>query len=128
MINRLNLGRCFLLPGILLGAFTVASAQNEANLKNTTKEVRPGLYECVIYLQIGKDEAKKIDDVTYTLPYGYRNRKQKGKRVRTGINGYFSSPPIVTAEEIVINVKIDYKGTKDVFLSYKINPVQALLR
>lgn len=123
MISRpTHFGRCFLLFGILLGAFAVANAQNEVRMKNTIREIRAGLYECVIYFEMDKDESKTIDDVTYTLPVGYRNRKQKAKRVRPGINGYFSSRPIVTAEEIIVNVKIDYDDAKDVFLSYKINP------
>ena len=122
--------RCFLLLGILLVSLIGAYGQtNEVKIKNTTKEIQPGLYECIVYLEISDDVAARIDDVTYSLPAGYPKRKQTVKISRQeGVNGYFRSDPIVTAEEIVINIKIDYDDAEDVYLSYKINPFNTVLK
>ena len=125
-----NIARCFLLLGMLLVSFTGAYGQtDEVKIKNTTKEIQPGLYECRVYLEISDDLAAKIDDVTYKLTVGYPDRKQIVKKSRQdGLEGFFISDRIVTAEEIVINIKIDYKGADDVYLSYKINPFNTVLK
>ena len=121
--------RCLLLAGILLVSFTAAFGQSdELKIKNTAREIRPGLYECIVYFEISKDLSQKIDDVTYTFPFGYANRKHKGKRIRSEISGFFSSRPIITAEELVVNIKIDYKGSDDVYMSYKIKPFTEMLK
>ena len=128
-IKPLNTARCFLLVGILLVSLTGAYGQTaEVKIKNTTKEIQPGLYECRVYLEISDELAAKIDDVTYSLPAGYPQRKQTVKKSRQGVKEYFSSDPIVTAEEIIINIKIDYDDADDVYLSYKITPFNTVLK
>jgi len=92
----------------------------QAKIRNTAREIRRGVYECVIYLDIDERVANTIDDVTYTWPPGYPIRKQRGRKKRTGVKGFFSSSPFITGEEAVINVLIDYKGPKDAYLSYKL--------
>ena len=130
MTNRsFNTARCFLLLGILLVTFASAYGQSDdVKIKNTTREIRPGVYECIVYLEMSAAESERIDDVTYSLPYGFQQRKYRGKKVREGVDGYFSSDPIVTAEEIVINVKITYRGGNDVYRSYRINPFNTRLK
>jgi hypothetical protein len=121
----------FSIASILLvstGAYGQSEKQAEVKIKNTSREIQPGLYECIIYLEMSKDVLKRIDDVTYTLPSGYPNRKQKGKKIRSGVNGFFSSSRITTAETVFVNVKIDYKGPYDLYLSYKLNPLNATLK
>lgn len=128
-IKPSNIARCFLLLGILVMSFAPAYGQSdEIKIKNTTREIRPGVYECIVYLEISAEMSARIDEVTYSLPYGFQQRKYKGKRVREGVKGYFSSEPIVTAEEIIINVKIEYEDAGDVYRSYKINPFNSVLR
>ncbi|SRR6266498_1320550 len=117
------------LPAIILLLLTFGPVEGQdAKISNTAREIRPGLYECIVYLDISKGLSKTIDDVTYTLPPGYPNRKQRGKKKRPGISGFFSSSPIITTEEAVINVLIDYKGPKDVYLSYKLKIFKASLK
>ena len=129
IIKPSNTARCFLLLGVLLITFTAAYGHSdEVKIKNTTREIRPGVYECIVYLEVSADVSERIDEVTYLLPYGFEQRKYKGKKVRQGVDGYFSSDPIVTTEEIVINVKIEYKGADDVYRSYKINPYNTVLK
>lgn len=128
-IKPSNTAQCLLLLAILLASLTGAYGQSgELTIKNTTKEIQPGLYECIVYLEISDELAAKIDDVTYSLPAGYPHRKQTVKKSRQGFKGYFSSDPIVTAEEIVINIKIDYDDAEDVYLSYKVNPFNTVLK
>ena len=128
-IKPSNTARCFLLLSIVLVAFAAAYGQSdEVTIKNTTREIRPGLYECVVYLEMSAGHSARIDDVTYSLPYGFEQRKYRGKKTRQGIEGYFSSEPIVIAEEITVNIKIDYKGADDVYVSYKIKPVNTVLK
>ena len=112
----------------LLLTFGAVKGQENIQMKNTALEISPGLYQCTIYLAIDKNVLKTIDDVTYTLPPGYPKRKQKAQRTRAGVAGYFSSEPIITTEEAVVNVKIDYKGPNDVFLSYKLKLFKASLK
>jgi hypothetical protein len=128
-----SIARWFLTASILLlplaGAYGQSGGkQGEVKIKNTAKQIKPGLYECIIYLDMSSDLLRTIDDVTYTLPSGYPNRKQKGKKFRPGVSGFFSSSPIITAEEAVVNVKIDYKGPNDVYLSYKLKLFKAALK
>lgn len=128
-IKSSNTARCFLLLGILLITFTAAYSQgDDVKIKNTTREIRPGVYECIVYLKMSADMSERIDDVTYSLPYGFQQRQHRGKKVRQGVDGYFSSDPIVTTEEIIINVKITYKGASDVYRSYKLNPFNTALK
>jgi hypothetical protein len=127
--SRPYIARCILLAGITLAAFTSAYGQSdEVKIKNTSREIRPGLYECIIYLEMSEGMSKKIDDVTYTFPFGFAQRRQRAKKIRPQIAGFFSSKPFVTAEEIVVNILIDYKGVNDVYLSYKLNPSTAVLK
>lgn len=113
----------FLLAGLLV-VFTMASygqdrtRNEEAVIKNTVKQIRPGLFECIIYLEGSKELLSNIDDVRYTLPSGYTNRKQIKKNRDSRYP--FSSDPITTAEEVVVNIKIDYKGPNNAYLSYKL--------
>jgi hypothetical protein len=116
--------RCiFFLAGILLVITTVTYGQGtagseEVTIKNTARQIKPGIYECVIYIEGSEGLLNTIDDVRYTLPSGYPKRKQTRK---IGDRRYpFSSAPIVTAEEVVVNIKIDYKGRKNAYLSYKL--------
>ena len=128
-IKPSNTARCFLLLGILLMTVAPAYGQSdEIKIKNTTREIRPGVYECIVYLEISAEISARIDEVTYSLPPGFQQRQYKGKRVREGVRGYFSSDPIVTAEEIIINVKIEYEDAGDVYRSYKINPFNTVLK
>jgi|GEM_PF-5427708 len=94
--------------------------QGDLKIKNTAKQIKPGVYECVIYLDITYDVSKTIDDVTYTMPPGYSNRKQRGQKTRPGIRGYFSSDPFITTEEAVIDILIDFKGPHDQYITYKL--------
>ena len=121
------IARFFLLLSMTLVGFTVAVGQgDEFKIKNTSKQIQSGLYECIVYLEISDELSGKIDDVTYTLPYGYPDRKHTVKRKKSTFNGAFSSKPIVTAEEIIINIKIEFTdGRDDVYLSYKLNPFTA---
>ena len=123
-IRLLNIALCLSLASMTLIAFIPVYGQSdEIKIKNTVRQIRPGLYECIVYLEISNDVSETIDDVTYTLPYGYANRKHNGRRTRPAISGFFSSSPIVTAEEIVVNIKIEYKDDRDnVYLSYALNP------
>ena len=118
------ISRFVLLLSITLVGFTVAVGQgDDFKIKNTSKQIQSGLYECIVYLDITDELSGKIDDVTYTLPYGYPDRKHTVKRKKSTVNGSFSSKPIVTAEEIVINIKIEFTDDRDdVYLSYKLNP------
>ena len=115
---------CLLLASITLVACISAYGQHdEIRIKNTVTQIRPGVYECIVYFEISGDLSQKIEEVTYTLPYGYPNRKHSGKRRAPAIDGFFSSKPIVTAEEIVINIKIEYTDDRDDgYLSYRLNP------
>ena len=123
------LSRWFFTSTILFLSFAGAYGQSgKVEMKNTTRQIKPGLYECVIYLDMSKDLLRTIDDVTYTLPSGYPNRKQRGKKIRLGVKGFFSSSPIITAEETIVNVKIDYKGSDDIFLSYKLKIFTSTLK
>jgi hypothetical protein len=122
----LYIARCLLLASITLVGFTAAYGQSEdVKIKNTVREVQPGLYECIIYFEISGNLSEKIDEVTYTLPYGYPERKQGGRRRRPDFNGFFSSKPIRTAEEIIVNVKIEYTDDSEVYRSYTLNPFTA---
>lgn len=124
-----NTARYVLLLSILLMTFAGAYGQNDqVKIKNTIREIRPGLYECTVYLEMSAAHSERIDDVTYSLPYGFEQRKNRGKKIRQGIDGYFSSAPIFIAEEITVNIKIDYKGADDVYLSYKIIPSKTVLK
>lgn len=120
----LHIARSLLLASITLVASIAAYGQrDELKIKNTVTQIQPGVYECIVYFEISWDLSQRIDEVTYTLPYGYPNRKHSGKRRTPAINGFFSSKPIVTAEEIVINIKIEYTDDRDdVYFSYKLNP------
>ena len=109
-----------LLSSILLLLCAAETYGQQAKIRNTAREIRPGVYECVIYLDINNEIAKTIDDVSYTWPPGYPIRKERGKKIRPGIKGFFSSNPFITGEEAIINVLIDYKGPKDAYLSYKL--------
>lgn len=91
--------------------------QTGVTIRNTSREVKPGLYECVIYLEPGPEGWRIVDDVTYTLPTGFPNRKQKKKKPP------FRSDPfnVSASEDVVVNVKIDYHGTRDEYLTYKVS-------
>jgi len=114
-----------LLSSILLLLCVAEAHGQQAKIRNTAKEIRPGVYECIIYLDIDKELTQTIDDVTYTWPPGYPMRKQRGKKIRPGVKGFFSSSPFITGEEAIINVLIDYKGPKDAYLSYKLRLFRA---
>ena len=89
-MNRvLNLIPRKVLLATMFMVFSLAEAQGqgEVKIKNTAKQIKPGIYECIIYLDMSKDLLKTIDDVTYTLPPGFPNRKQRGKKIRPGVNG-----------------------------------------
>ena len=87
-------------------------------LRNECRPVGHGLYQCVVYLEAAGDVLDNIDDVRYTLPYGYENRKHTAGRGRD--NRPFSSSPFNTTEEVTVNVKVDFKGRPDVYLSYRV--------
>lgn len=87
-------------------------------LKNDCRPVGHGLYQCVVYLEAAGDVLNDIDDVRYTLPYGYEDRRQTAGRGKG--NRPFSSNPFNTTEEVTVNVKIDFKGRPDVYLSYRV--------
>lgn len=115
--------RIFLLASILLVFITAIyglekTSTKEVVIKNTVKQIKPGLYECVIYIEASRELLDNIDGVQYTLPSGYSNSKQTSK-IRDG-RYPFSSGPIITAEEVVVNIKIDYKGPNNAYLSYKL--------
>lgn len=115
--------RIFLLASILLVFITAIyglekTSTGEVVIKNTVKQIKPGLYECVIYIEASRELLDNIDGVQYTLPSGYSNSKQTSK-IRDG-RYPFSSGPIITAEEVVVNIKIDYKGPNNAYLSYKL--------
>lgn len=120
--KRSYLSRLLFLTGSMFLLLTCIPAygQGEVQIRNTAKEIKPGVYECIVYLDMSGDLVRTIDDVTYTLPPGYPRRKQKGRKNRTGVRGFFSSSPFITTEEAVVNVKIDYKGRKDLYRSYKL--------
>jgi len=109
-------------------SFAEAYGQTDVKIKNTAKQIKPGIYECIIYLDISKDLLKTIDGVTYTLPPGYANRKQRARQTRPGVKGYFSSNPFITTEEATVNVLITYKGPKDAYLNYKLRLFQAAIK
>ncbi len=115
--------RAFLAAGLLLLLAAVpygpagAAQDIGVTLNNECKQVRPSLYQCVIYLEAARDVLDNIDDVRYTLPYGYESRKQT---VGRGRGRPFSSEPFNTAEEVTVNVKIDFKGNNDAYLSYRV--------
>lgn len=115
--------RIFLLASILLVFITAIyglekTSTEEVVIKNTVKQIKPGLYECVIYIEASRELLDNIDGVQYTLPSGYSNSKQTSK-IRDG-RYPFSSGPIITTEEVVVNIKIDYKGPNNAYLSYKL--------
>ena len=107
---------------VVFGLLCIIEGYGQADVKirNTAKQVKPGVYECIVYLDISYEVSKTIDDVTYTLPPGYSNRKQRGQKTRPGIRGYFSSNPFITTEEAVVNVLIDFKGPGDQYVPYKL--------
>ena len=93
--------------------------QEPVAVKNTCQQSKSGIYQCVLYIEASKEVLATIDDVRYTLPSGYPNRKQTVSRgPRAG--KYFSSKPFTTAEEVIVNVKIDYKNRPDAYLSYRV--------
>lgn len=111
----------FLLIGMLFVLSHASYGQKEVVIKNTVREVRPGLYECVIYIEASREVLDKIDDVRYTLPSGYPNRKQT-RGPGNNRNYPFSSNPIITAEDVIVNIKIDFKGPGNYsYLSYRLN-------
>ena len=117
--------RAMQLVGLLLllaaaGAYGRDQSAREVGitLKNECRPVGHGLYQCVVYLEAGGDVLDNIDDVRYTLPYGYENHKHtagRGRRDRP-----FSSNPFNTTEEVTVNVKIDFKRQPDVYLSHRV--------
>ena len=130
-MNRvLNLIPRRVLLATMFMVFSLAEAhgQGEVKIKNTARQIKPGIYECIIYLVISKDLLKTIDDVTYTLPPGFPNRKQKAKKIRPGVKGYFSSNPFITTEEATVDVLIDYKGPNDAYLNYKLRLFQTAIK
>jgi hypothetical protein len=85
-------------------------------IRNTARQIKPGLYECVIYVEASPEMSGIIDDVTYTLPPGFPVRKQKKHHYP-----YRSDPFNASAsEEVIVNVKIDYKGRDNAYFSYKL--------
>lgn len=121
--------RVFLIGSLLLLLkCSAAYGQGDVPIKNTAKEIRPGLYECRIYLALSKGLLETIADVTYTLPPGYPNRTQKGQKITPGLSGGFSSNPITTAEEAVVNVKITYKNSTSLYRSYKLKLFNARVK
>lgn len=102
-----------LVTGVfLLFAFAEAQAQSDVDIKNTARQVKPGVYECIVYLDIDKNTANGIYGVTYTLPPGYPNRKLLARKTRAGIRGYFSSNPFTSTEEAIVSVQIERRGAK----------------
>jgi hypothetical protein len=110
-MRYLKFSRRILIAGMfLLFAFAEAEGQGDLNIKNTARQVKPGVYECIVYLEISKDAANAIYSVTYTLPPGYPNRRLLARKKRAGIRGYFSSNPFTTTEEAIISVQIERRG------------------
>jgi hypothetical protein len=101
---------------LLLLAFSDAAYGQEVSVRNTAKQIRPGLYECVLYVEASPKVYGSIGGVTYTLPPGFVNRKQRKETYP-----YRSDPFHVSAsEEVVVNVRIEYKGGQDAYFNYKL--------
>ncbi len=120
--------RVLLASMFIVFSLAEAHGQGEVKIKNTAKQIKPGIYECIIYLDISKGLVKTIDDVHYTLPPGYPDRKKRARKNRPGVNGYFSSDPFITTEEATVDVLIDYKGPKDAYLNYKLKLFQPAIK
>ena len=121
-MNARSPARHRMLLAIIFGLLCLVEAHGQTDVKinNTARQIKPGLYECIIYLDISEAVSRTIDDVTYTLPPGYPDRKQRGKKARPGIRGYFSSNPFITTEEAEVNILIDFKGPNDRHIAYKL--------
>jgi hypothetical protein len=111
----------FLLMTTAMGAYGQRQATDgQVTVKNTCKQVKNGIYECFIYIEASEDVLNTIDDVRYTLPSGYTDRKHMVHRRGKDSRYAFSSEPFTTAEEIIVNVKIDYHGRPNAYLSYQV--------
>jgi hypothetical protein len=121
MTNLRKLGRRILVAGMfVLFASVEVQAQDNLNIKNTARQVKPGVYECIVYLDIDRNAANEIYGVTYTLPPGYPNRKLLARKTRPGIKGYFSSNPFWSTEEAIVSVQIDRKGKNPSITKFKL--------
>ncbi len=91
----------------------------EVTVKHVCEQVRPGIHQCMLYVEASADVLNAIDDVRYTLPSGYPDRRQIVGRGRDAAKP-FSSKPFTTAEDVIVNVKIDYQGRPNVYLSHQV--------
>jgi hypothetical protein len=107
----------FMAAGLLLLLiFSDAAYGQDVSVRNTARQIKPGLYECVVYVEAKPGMSKLIGGVTYTLPTGFPNRKQTKQTYP------YRSDPVHTSasEEVVVNVRIEYKDGKDVYFNYKL--------
>lgn len=119
-LRTICLTACLLLLAAAAGAHGLASPrQSGVTFKNSCTDAGQGLYKCVIYVEASGDVLRTIDDIRYTLPSGYSNRKHTVKRGNNASRP-FSSKTFTTAENVVVNVKIDYHGRKDEYLTYRV--------
>jgi len=110
----------FLLTTTAVAYGRGGSAQGAGvTVKHTCDRVKPGIYQCVLYIEASDDVLKAIDDVRYTLPSGYPERTQIAGRGRVA-GKPFSSKPFTTAEDVIVNVKIGYRGRPNMYLSHRV--------
>ncbi len=107
---------------LIFGLLCVVEAYGQPDVKisNTAKQIKPGVFECILYVEVTKEVSKTIDDVTFTLPPGYSNRKQRAVKLLSGMNIRFSSKPFITTEEVEVNVLVDFKGPNDRYSNYRL--------
>ena len=112
---RLSLATIFALLCIV-----AAHGQPDVKVSNTAKQKRPGVYESIIYVEVNKEVSNTIDDVIFTLPPGYSNRKQRAQKIPQGTKVRFASKPFITTEEAFVNVLIEFKGGDNRYVPYKL--------